>query len=81
MNLIKINSHLKTAFEISTILATRYQEIIIVVSVIGWFPTPEHQNSDSQDFHNISVWMLQEMLRASYELGKLSQETPAPNEL
>ena len=59
MNLIKINSHLKTTFEISTILATQHQEITIVVGVIGRFPMSERQNSDSQDFHDISVWMLQ----------------------
>ncbi|WP_414305426.1 DUF6900 domain-containing protein [Streptococcus mitis] len=44
-------------------------------------PTLECQNSDSQDFHDISVWTLQKMLRVSYELGKLSQEAPVPTEL
>ena len=59
----------------------RDKEIAIVASVIGRIPTLECQNSDSQDFRDISVWTLQEMLRVSYELGKLSQETPAPSEL
>lgn len=58
----------------------RDQEIAIVASMIGRIPTLERQNSDSQDFHDISVWTLQEMLRVSYELGKLSQEAPAPTE-
>ena len=49
--------------------------------MIGRIPTLERQNLDSQDFHDISVWTLQEMLRVSYELGKLSQESPAPTEL
>ena len=43
--------------------------------------TLERQNSDNQDFHDISVWTLKEMLRVSYELGKLSQEAPVPTEL
>ena len=60
---------------------TRDQEIAIVASMIGRIPTLEHQNSDSQDFHDISVWTLQEMLRVSYELGKLSQEASVPTEL
>ena len=60
---------------------TRDQEIAIVASMIGRIPTLERQNSDSQDFHDISVWTLQEMLRVSYELGKLSQEAPVPIEL
>ncbi len=60
---------------------TRDQEIAIVTSMIGRIPTLERQNSDSQDFHDIPVWTLQEMLRVSYELGKLSQEAPAPTEL
>lgn len=60
---------------------TRDQEITIVASMIGRIPTLELQNSDSQDFHYISVWTLQEMLRVSYELGKLSQEAPVPTEL
>ena len=60
---------------------TRDQEIAIVASMIGRIPTLERQNLDSQDFHDISVWTLQEMLRVSYELGKLSQESPAPTEL
>lgn len=49
--------------------------------MISRIPTLERQNLDSQDFHDISVWTLQEMLRVSYELGKLSQESPAPTEL
>ena len=60
---------------------TRDQEIAIVASMIGRIPTLERQNLDSQDFHDISVWTLQEMLRVSYELGKLSQEAPVPIEL
>ena len=60
---------------------TRDQEIAIVASMIGRIPTLERQNLDSQDFHDISVWTLQEMLRVSYELGKLSQEAPVPTEL
>ena len=60
---------------------TRDQEIAIVASMIGRIPTLERQNLDSQDFHDISVWTLQEMLRVSYELGKLSQEAPVSTEL
>lgn len=60
---------------------TRDQEIAIVASMIGRIPTLERQNLDSQDFHDISVWTLQEMLRVSYELGKLSQKAPVPTEL
>lgn len=60
---------------------TRDQEIATVARVIGKIPTLERQNSDSQDFHDVSVWTLKEMLRVSYELGKLSQEAPVPTEL
>ena len=60
---------------------TRDQEIAIVASMIGRIPTLKRQNLDSQDFHDISVWTLQKMLRVSYELGKLSQEAPVPTEL
>ena len=61
--------------------ATRDQEITTVASVIDRIATLERQNSDNQDFHDISVWTLKEMLRVSYELGKLSQEAPVPTEL
>lgn len=30
----------------------------------------EKRNSDSEDFLDISVWSLKEMLREAYELGK-----------
>ena len=60
---------------------TRDQKITIVASVIGRIPTLERQNSDNQDFHDVSVWTLKEMIRVSYELGKLSQEAPVPTEL
>jgi len=53
----------------------------MVASVIDRIATLERQNSDNQDFHDISVWTLKEMLRVSYELGKLSQEAPVPTEL
>ncbi|WP_435611635.1 DUF6900 domain-containing protein [Streptococcus salivarius] len=31
----------------------------------------ERQYSDNQDFHDVSVWRLRELLRVSYELEKL----------
>ena len=61
--------------------ATRDQEIATVASVIDRIATLERQNSDNQDFHDVSVWALKEMLWVSYELGKLSQEAPVPTEL
>lgn len=60
---------------------TRDQKITIVASVTARTPTLERQNSDNQDFHDFSVWTLKEMLRVSYELGKLSQEATVPTEL
>lgn len=54
--------------------AIRDQEIATVAKMVSRIATLERQNSDSQDFHDISVWTLKEMLRVSYELGKLSQE-------
>ncbi|WP_037585176.1 DUF6900 domain-containing protein [Streptococcus parasanguinis] len=49
------------------------KEINAVANFVGNIPTLERQNTDSQDFHEISVWTLKEMLRISYELGKRSQ--------
>ena len=42
-----------------------------IAKIVGRIPTLERQNSDSQDFHDISVWTLREMLRVSYKLGKM----------
>lgn len=42
-----------------------------IARIVGRIPTLERQNNDSQDFHDISVWTLREMLRVSYELGKM----------
>lgn len=50
------------------------KEISAVASIVGNIPTLGRQNTDSLDFHEISVWTLKEMLRISYELGKLSQD-------
>lgn len=61
--------------------ATRDEEIATVAKTVGRIGMLERQNSDSQDFHDISVWTLKEMLRVSYELGKLSQEAPVSTEL
>ncbi len=33
----------------------------------------EKRNNDSEDFLDISVWSLKEMLREAYELGKRSK--------
>lgn len=41
-----------------------------IAQQVGGMPTLERQYSDSQDFHDISVWKLRELLRVSYELGK-----------
>ena len=41
---------------------------------VGGISTLERQNLDSQDFHDISVWRLRELLRVSYELGKIHGE-------
>lgn len=76
-----LQDHIRNIHNFENEDTTRDQEIAIVASVIGRIPTLECQNSDSQDFHDISVWTLQEMLRVNYELGKLSQEAPAPTEL
>ncbi|MDG3133163.1 hypothetical protein MKL26_09175 [Streptococcus suis] len=45
-----------------------------IANQIGRVPTLKRQNLDSQDFYDISVWTLKNMLRVSYELGKLSVE-------
>lgn len=50
------------------------KEISAVASIVGNIPTLGRQNTDSLHFHEISVWTLKEMLRISYELGKLSQD-------
>lgn len=49
--------------------------------MIDKIATLERQSSDKQDFHDISVWTLKEMLRVSYELDELSQEALVPTEL
>lgn len=41
-----------------------------IAQQVGGIPTLERQYSDSQDFHDVSVWKLRELLRISYELGK-----------
>lgn len=41
---------------------------------VGGISTLERQNLDSQDFHDIPVWRLRELLRVSYELGKIHGE-------
>lgn len=56
---------------------TRDDEIATVAKIVGRIATLERQYSDSQDFNDVSVWTLKEMLRVSYELGKLSKEDPA----
>lgn len=76
-----LQDHIRNIHNFENKDITRDQEIIIVASVIDRIPTLEYQNSDRQDFHDISVWTLQEMLWVSYELGKLSQEAPVPTEL
>ena len=45
-----------------------------IAKQVGGIPTLERQNLDSQDFHDISVWRLRELLRVSYELGKIHGE-------
>ena len=37
----------------------------------------EWQYSDNQDFHDVSVWRLRELLRVSYELGKTHAQSKA----
>ncbi len=37
----------------------------------------ERQYSDNQDFHDVSVWRLRELLRVSYELGKTHAQSKA----
>ena len=49
--------------------------------MIDKIATLERQSSDKQDFHDISVRALKEMLWVSYELDKLSQEALVPTEL
>lgn len=44
---------------------------------VGGIPTLEWQYSDSQDFHDVSVWRLRELLRVSYELGKSHAQNKA----
>lgn len=44
---------------------------------VGGIPTLERQYSDSQDFHDVSVWRLRELLRVSYELGKSHAQNKA----
>ena len=51
--------------------ATNNETFENIAKIVGRIPTLERQNSDSQDFHDISVWTLREMLRVSYELGKM----------
>ncbi|HFR3749403.1 DUF6900 domain-containing protein [Streptococcus sp. P25B114] len=52
-----------------------------IAKQVGGISTLERQNLDSQDFHNMSVWRLRELLHVSYELGKVHAEpksvTPA----
>ncbi|WP_394335034.1 DUF6900 domain-containing protein [Streptococcus oralis] len=48
-----------------------------VAKIVGRIATLERQYSDSQYLHDVSVWTLNEMLRVSCELGKLSKEDPA----
>jgi len=36
--------------------------------------TLETRNSDSLDFHEVSVWALKEMLEAAYQAGKDSNK-------
>lgn len=45
-----------------------------IAKTIGHTKTLESQNSDSLDFHDISVWTLKEMLVVAYELGKNSNK-------
>lgn len=42
-----------------------------IAKQIGKVPTLKQRNLDSLDFHDMSVWRLRELLRVSYELGKV----------
>lgn len=48
-----------------------------IAKQIGEIPTFERQYLDSQEFHDISVWKLCELLRVSYELGKSNSRNEA----
>jgi hypothetical protein len=45
-----------------------------IAQQVGGIPTLERQYLDSQEFYDVSVWKLRELLRVSYELGKLHSQ-------
>lgn len=45
-----------------------------IAQQVGGIPTLEQQYLDSQESHDVSVWKLRELLRVSYELGKLHSQ-------
>lgn len=48
-----------------------------IAQQVGGIPTLERQYLDSQEFHDVSVWKLRELLRVSYELGKSHSQNEA----
>lgn len=45
-----------------------------IAQQVGGIPTLERQYLDNQEFYDVSVWKLRELLRVSYELGKLHSQ-------
>ncbi|HFI0216473.1 TPA: hypothetical protein ACGOVI_001683 [Streptococcus suis] len=48
-----------------------------IAKQVGKIPSLKRQYSDSQDFYDVSVWRLRELLRVSYELGKVHSQHQA----
>ncbi|MGF0046686.1 DUF6900 domain-containing protein [Streptococcus hyointestinalis] len=48
-----------------------------IAQQVGRIPTLDPQHLDSQDFHDVSVWRLRELLRVSYELGRSHAQNKA----
>jgi len=46
---------------------------LLEIAKIAGIETLETRNSDSFDFHEISIWTLKEMLEKAYEMGKNSK--------
>jgi len=50
--------------------ATREQVLTEIAATILGIETLETRNSDSKDFHDVSVWSLRDALAAAYEAGR-----------
>jgi hypothetical protein len=52
------------------ITATQEQVLAEIAATILGIETLETRNSDSKDFHEVSVWSLHDALAAAYEAGR-----------